>query len=219
MPGTKINQRVRAWTLARDCAQLGARTRTIHHLTGLHPKELQRLLFSAQNSPRGRAPDTREWYHNANLYERVESSIVVASFLRLRHLGFPSADALVSAYRYYQSVYPSPSRISFDRAFDLVANTEGRWIAKQSSFQLSTCSRCGSEFLDAIAGKNTAARPCPFCQLLGLHERKQHSVPTLLELPPLAEDIVVHLTSVFGGTWNGDGETPSTSSPFPPAKH
>ena len=34
MPGTKISQRMRALQLARDCAALGARIRTIHHLTG-----------------------------------------------------------------------------------------------------------------------------------------------------------------------------------------
>ena len=58
MPGTRVNQRVRALALARDCALLGARVRTIHHLTGVRPQELMHLLFvGGAQPPRGRAPD------------------------------------------------------------------------------------------------------------------------------------------------------------------
>lgn len=51
MPGSKISQRVRALQLAHDCAALGARIRTIHHLTGLRPRELLYLLFNAHAMP------------------------------------------------------------------------------------------------------------------------------------------------------------------------
>ena len=97
---------MRMLALARDCATLGARIRTIHHLTGLRPRELLHLLFSGQAlPPRGRAPDSREWYHGANLPHRIEASVIVANFGRLRQLGCPAAEALVEAYRYYQSMH------------------------------------------------------------------------------------------------------------------
>ena len=89
MPGTKISQRMRALQLARDCATLGARIRTIHHLTGLRPRELLHLLFNSHAMPPGgRAPNSREWYHHANLVQRIEASIVIANFRRMRQLGF-----------------------------------------------------------------------------------------------------------------------------------
>ena len=55
----RAERHLRAVKLAMDCAELGARVRTIHHLCGLPPRELQRLLFSDPYAiPRGRAPDS-----------------------------------------------------------------------------------------------------------------------------------------------------------------
>ena len=215
MPGTKIGHRMRMLALARDCATLGARIRTIHHFTGLRPRELLHLLFSGQAlPPRGRAPDSREWYHGANLPHRIEASVIVANFGRLRQLGCPAAEALVEAYRYYQSMHRQPLRISFDRAFDLAAHTEGLWIAKAASFQLASCPRCGSEFLDTLGGMDTASRSCPFCQLLDRHGRDPRLTASYVVPPPISADIIVHLAPIRGA----DGETPVTPAPLPTAK-
>lgn len=217
MPGTKISQRMRALKLAHDCAALGARVRTIHHLTGLRPRELLYLLFNAHAPPPcGRAPNSREWYHNANLLQRVEASVVIARFQRTRHLGFPAAEALVDAYRYYLSMYRPPARISFDRAFDLAAHTEGLWIAKDSSFRLASCARCSSEFLDGVAGINTSARSCPFCQLVDRHARDPRLTASFAEPPPVSEDLIAHLTPVLNAPIHADGETPATLPSLPP---
>ena len=219
MPGSKISQRVRALQLAHDCAALGARIRTIHHLTGLRPRELLYLLFNAHAMPPcGRAPNSREWYHNANLLQRIEASVVIANFQRMRHLGFPAPEALVGAYRYYQSMYRPPPRISFDRAFDLAAHTEGLWIAKAPSFRLAACARCGSEFLDALVGADTTARPCPFCQLLDRHARDPRLTASFAEPPPASEDLIAHLMPVQDLLTDANGETPSTSPSLPAAE-
>ncbi|MFP5476139.1 MAG: FlhC family transcriptional regulator [Gammaproteobacteria bacterium] len=219
MPGTKISQRIRTLKLAHDCAGLGARIRTIHHLTGLRPRELLYLLFNAHAQPPcGRAPNSREWYHNANLLQRIEASIVIANFRRMRLLGFPAAEALVGAYRYYQSIYRPPPRISFDRAFDLAAHTEGLWIAKLASFRLASCTRCGSEFLDALAGADTMARSCPFCQLVDRHARDPRLTASFAEPPPVSEDLIAHLMTVQGSLTEANGETPSTSPSLPAAE-
>ena len=219
MPGTKISPRIRTLKLAHDCAGLGARIRTIHHLTGLRPRELLYLLFNAHAQPPcGRAPNSREWYHNANLLQRIEASIVIANFRRMRLLGFPAAEALVGAYRYYQSIYRPPPRISFDRAFDLAAHTEGLWIAKLASFRLASCTRCGSEFLDALAGADTMARSCPFCQLVDRHARDPRLTASFAEPPPVSEDLIAHLMTVQGSLTEANGETPSTSPSLPAAE-
>lgn len=219
MSGSKISQRMRALKLAHDCAALGARVRTIHHLTGLRPRELLYLLFNAHAPPPcGRAPNSREWYHNANLLQRIEASVVIANFQRMRHLGFPAAEALIEAYRYYLSMYRPPPRISFDRAFDLAAHTAGLWIARDSSFRLTLCTRCGSEFLDALGGTDTSARPCPFCQLVDRHARDPRLTASFAEPLPVSTDLIAHLTPVLAAPTDADGETPSTSPSLPPAE-
>lgn len=219
MPGSKIRQRMRALKLAHDCAMLGARVRTIHHLTGLRPRELLYLLFnSLAPPPCGRAPNSREWYHSANLLQRVESSIVISNFQRMRRLGFPAPEALIGAYRYYQSMYRPPPRISFDRAFDLAAHTEGLWIAQEPSFRLVACPRCGGEFLDALGGTETCARPCPFCQLIDRHARDPRLTASFSAPPPASEAMIAHLMPHVRSFAQANGETPSISASFPAAE-
>ena len=125
---TRADRHVGAILLAQQCAELGARCRTIHLITGLKPRELQWLFFSdPQATPRGRAPDSPEWYHSANLLHRAEASIFSSVYKRLRSTGFAAGEALVSAYRSYRSICQCPYRISFDRAFDLASHTDGIW--------------------------------------------------------------------------------------------
>lgn len=209
----RIDRRVRALSLSRDCAELGARVRTIHHITGIGTRELVRLLFTERNQPpRGRAPDTREWYHKANLLSRTEASVIVSNFRRLRAMGIAAGEALVCAYRYYRSVYQAPHRISFDRAFDLASHTDGLWIATAPSFALVACKTCGSEFLDALGSSMRSSDPCPFCRLLrrvDLDPRIRDSFP---RPPPIDQEtasrLVRHLSLESGG------ENPLTSTPF-----
>ncbi|MCP5233009.1 MAG: hypothetical protein H6948_13150 [Zoogloeaceae bacterium] len=148
---SRVDRQLRALALAKACAACGARVRTIGHLTGLPPREALRLLFPDRLAvPRGRSPDSPEWYHGANLLHRAEASIVVALYRRLRDADFPAGEALVGAYRHYVGICQPPHRISFDRAFDLAAHTDGLWLTDTRSFSLVTCPACHSEFLAAF---------------------------------------------------------------------
>jgi len=212
---SRVNLRMRSLELARDCAALGARIRTIHHLTGLRPRELLYLLFTdCDPPPRGRAPDTREWYHTANLLYRTESSVIVATFQRLRRIGFAAAEALISAYRYYQSVYRPPYRISFDRAFDLAAHTEGRWIAKSASFHVLTCPHCLSQYLDAIGANAAPGQRCLFCCLVDRHRRDPRLTASFPGTPPASPEVV----QAWLQAGYADAEIPPTLLEFPVAK-
>ncbi|WP_265584306.1 FlhC family transcriptional regulator [Burkholderia vietnamiensis] len=202
---------MRALELARDCAALGARVRTIHHLTGLRPRELLHLLFTdSEPPPRGRAPDTREWYHNANLLYQTEASVVIANFRRLRCMGFAATEALISAYRYYQSVYRPPYRTSFDRAFDLAAHTEGRWIAKSPSFHVLMCPRCGSEYLDAVGAEVSSDCHCPFCRLVDRHERDPRLTASFPGAPPASSEAVLAWIRLVEMKHGSSVESPAT---------
>lgn len=209
----RIDRRVRALSLSRDCAELGARVRTIHHITGIGTRELVRLLFTERNQPpRGRAPDTREWYHAANLLSRTEASVIVSNFRRLRSMGFGAGEALICSYRYYLSVYQAPHRISFDRAFDLASHTDGLWIAAEPSFALVECRTCGSEYLDVLGANAHSSAPCPFCRLLRrvvLDPRVRDSFP---HPPPIDHEIANQFVHPHPGP---GGESPSSSAPFP----
>lgn len=178
---TRAERHLSAVKLAQDCAHLGARVRTIHHITGLNPREVQRLFFTdPQAIPRGRPPNSLEWYHAANLIARTESSIFVSIYRRLRLTGFGAGETLVSAYRGYQAICQCPHRISFDRAFDLASHTDGIWLAGAPVFDVLTCPTCGSEFLTAIGSLTAAGDECPFCKLIQRYDadpRLQASFP------------------------------------------
>ena len=196
---TRADRHLRAVKLAKDCAALGARVRTIHCISGLPPREIQRLFFNDPRViPRGRPPASLDWYHSANLLFRADSSIFVATYRRLRTGGFNAGDALIGAYRHYQAVCQTPHRISFDRAFDLASHTDGIWIAKSRSFAILTCPTCNSEFLAAI-GTVPVSDVCPFCKLVqryGTDPRVQSSFPTrpLLDLSEFQQETVTLLS-------------------------
>jgi flagellar transcriptional activator FlhC len=200
-PPLRVDRQLRALQLAKDCAALGARVRTIGHLTGLPPRELLRLLFpDREHVPRGRPPDSPEWYHGANLLYRAEASIVVALYRRLRDGGFAAAEALVAAYRHYGSICEAPQRISFDRAFDLAAHTDGLWLTSVQSFSLVACPTCHSEYLAAYGSAPRSNDECPFCKLVqryGTDQRVQASFP-VRPLPDLS-GIELGLHSLLNG--------------------
>src|SRR5438034_8025069 len=126
-----VERHIRSLSIAKTCAELGARIRTIAYITGLEHGELVRLFFVDKHSaPRGRPPDSPDWYHReANLIEKVEATMVVAVYCRMRDLGFDPTDALVGGFKHYREQCKQAPRISFDRAFDLVCHTQGIWIA------------------------------------------------------------------------------------------
>lgn len=189
---------MRSLALAHDCAALGARTRTIHHISGLSVRETLRLFFAdPASTPRGRAPDSSEWYHGSNLLHQAEASLFVAVYRRLCSTGFGAGEALIGAYRHYKSFCHRPCRISFDRAFDLAAHTDGIWITNERSFAVVTCLLCGSDHLAPFGAKSQQAGECPFCRLirrLDVDPRVRGCFPT----PPLedSEALEKHLRAI-----------------------
>jgi hypothetical protein len=178
---SRVDRQIRALALAQQCAAHGARVRTISRITGMNPRDLLRLLFPERQSvPRGRAPDSPEWYHRANLLYRAEASIVMSIYRRLRTADFSGGEALLGAYRQYVGVCQPPHRISFDRAFDLAAHTDGLWLTESRSFSLVVCPACHSEFLAAFGSVAMSNDQCPFCKLVqryGTDPRVQSSFP------------------------------------------
>ena len=214
MATQRAQWQARALSLAQECAQLGGRARTIHLLTGMPLPEIQRLFFvDPSSAPRGRAPDSPEWYHAANLLNRTQASIFCAIYMRLRKAGIAAEDALVGSYRNYLTACPPPHRISFDRAFDLAAHTDGghgRWFSKRPAFCVVTCKHCASEYLTNVGVQSTTAQDCPFCKLLQRYEcdpRLQRSFPQ--PSPWLDRDaLCLHLHVVLNAIGNANLQSP-----------
>lgn len=164
---TRGDRHLLAVQQARELALLGARLKTIHAVTGLPPRQVQSLFFPDSNTiPRGRAPDSAEWFHGANLIVRADACIVGVKYHQLRQLGLSAADALLCAYRAYQAVTRPPSRISLDRAFNLASHIDGIWLARSPAFTVSRCHQCGCDHLAAIGTPQVTHAECPFCKLL-----------------------------------------------------
>ncbi len=178
---TRGDRHLRAMQLAKQLAALGARLKTIHLITGIPPRQVQSLFFpDAHTIPRGRAPDSAEWYHGANLILRTDACLIGARYRQLRNQGLATGEALVFAYRAYQAATLPPYRISLDRAFNLVSYIDGIWLAKAPALSVLTCPGCGCEFIAAVGTVAHPGEPCPFCKLLErfhLDHRIQASYP------------------------------------------
>ena len=177
---TRGDRHLRAIQLAKQLAALGARLKTIHLITGIPPRQVQALFFPDPRSiPRGRAPDSAEWYHGANLIVRTDACLIGAKYRQLRVQGLTAGDALVLAYRAYQAATQPPHRISLDRAFNLVSYIDGIWLATAPTLSVLPCPSCGCEFITAV-GTVAHGDACPFCKLLErfhLDHRIQASYP------------------------------------------
>jgi hypothetical protein len=215
---SRVDRQIRALSLARDCAAHGARVRTISHLTGLNPRDVLRLLFpDRQRVPRGRSPDSPEWYHGTNLLNRAEASIVAAIFRRLRRADCGAGEALLGAYRHYVGVCQPSHRISFDRAFDLAAHTEGLWLTEVQSFSLVACPACHSEFLAAFGSVARSNEDCPFCKLMqrfGTDPRVQASFGTRPLVAPSDSQLgMLALLRTSGAAKVGSSQSTASEAP------
>ncbi|MEQ7989556.1 FlhC family transcriptional regulator [Xanthomonas hortorum] len=207
---TPGRRHLRALQLAQACVELGGRVRTVSHITRLPRGELRRLFFPDPRSiPRGRPPDSPEWYHTANVLFRAEASIVGVLYRRLRHANLPPGQALVAAYRHYRNLCGPEPRISFDRAFDLASHLDGVWITGVKSFSIAHCPQCHSEHLAAIGGLTQQADGCPFCKVIQRYRsdpRVQTSFPTLPLIDPA--QVILGIDLLCAEASQADGDIP-----------
>lgn len=199
MDTERARRQVVAIERAVRCAALGARTRTIHSLTGLTPSEIARLLGRGATSASGRHPDSSDWYHNATLLERAEASLIVVRCCQGIDLKFEPQDALLSAYERHLRMFGAAPRISFDRAFDLAAQACGLWTARHQTMSVVTCRACRRDFLSMLTTLPGAPADCPFCALVRRYARDprlQHGFPTRRLPPGVAGALAERLKSV-----------------------
>lgn len=165
MNSSYADRRLHTLQIARECASFGARRRTISIITGLSASQLSEWFYpDSESAPRGRSPDTRDWYHTTTLFNRVEASVFTSIYRRIRDLRFNPTESLVSGYRHYRKSH-RPTLIDFDRAFDLAAHLDGLWHIREKSFSIITCPQCESHHLTSFS-LHPIHKDCPFCKLI-----------------------------------------------------
>lgn len=157
--------RMRAIATARDCAALGARRLTAQLLSGLSEAQLIQLFDGhAPWSQQGRPQHSSDWYFRATVPQQIEASMLMTLFMRLRTGGFDAPQALIGAYQHYRQTF-SHTRICFDRAFELVAHLEGRWLTDTALLCVVVCRQCANCYLSAAGTVESSSKACPFCRM------------------------------------------------------
>lgn len=161
--------KARRWhtmALAKEAIELGARVSIVAAFTGLARQEVQRL-FCDTDTPglsTGRQPWSAHWYFTASVVVEIQAAFFYACFRSIRDLGYPAADALVSAYKNYRRQFGHDPRLSFDRAFELVTQVDGLWTTRPPALMSLVCHACRSTYLMPRADEPVGSGKCPFCK-------------------------------------------------------
>jgi len=187
MGRSAVERELSALSVARSCASLGARPRTIMYVTGLPREDVIRLLFDEPGSRgQGRLPASPDWLCKRNLFASVEASVFACIFRRMRELRIGPPEALVGAYVRYREWFLSAARkgesadreflsgprLNFDRAFCIVCQLDGIWAFPRPSLSLLVCGGCTSHYVAQLSGVDGNPRQCPFCKLLRAYDRE-----------------------------------------------
>lgn len=165
---TAAPTRIASLQLALDCAMLGACRRTIVLLTGLAPNFVLRTVFGPSlPPPRGRPTYTEEFYFRSTAFVQSEASAMAVKYRSLVDSGLSPHESLVSAFRHYLSNTGRPS-FSFDEAFFLVSQLDGRWACFDPTLQLTRCRRCGRSHIAPLGSLSTSE--CPVCRIESSHQ-------------------------------------------------
>lgn len=159
-----VDAHLRSLRLARRCVAFDARPQTVALVADLDLKEVTKYFPSVRPRP-GRFPSSPEWFHTGNLLQRSEASILLSLYRRIRDLGFPAQEALLSGFQRYRDTVFASATIDFDRAFNLVCHLDGLWLVREKSFDLYACRGCRSQYL-VPRGSGPAGGNCIFCRLV-----------------------------------------------------
>lgn len=160
---TAVQTRIASLQLALDCAGLGACRRTIVLLTGLAPNFVLRTVYGPSlPPPKGRPTYTEEFYFRSTARVQSEASAFAVKYRSLLGCGLLPHESLLAAFRHYRSNTTRAS-FTFDEAFFLICQLDGRWACSEPTLQLTRCRRCGTSHVAPLGSLPT--NECPLCRL------------------------------------------------------
>jgi len=168
MDTTFADRQIRKQELARACVRLGASPSTVQRVTGMGRAELERLFFNGEERPKsGKRPYARDWLARSNRIVAVHASVFYAAYDDNRKHHFTPAESLVGACDTYRQRFAKHPRLTFDRAWRIVQQTEGVWSDTKDPIRsfLVVCQACRSKYLTANGQRVDTSLDCPFCKL------------------------------------------------------
>jgi len=154
-----------ALELAKQAVELGGRLSIVSTFTGLGKTELRQLFCDPDAARRHSGRQPTNWDLSRSVVVEVQAAMFYACFRAIRQLGYPAADALVTGFKHYLRHFGHDPRLTFDRAFELVAQIEGCWTARAPSLMTVVCHHCKSRYLIPRAAEPVGSGECPFCRL------------------------------------------------------
>lgn len=153
---------LRALETARQCVMLGARLRTIAHITGLTPGYILRAVYCERYpAPIGRPQYSEDFFFKTTRRLQAEACFLATHYRRLTSEGFRQADALIAAFRHHRATQPE-STLGFDQAFFLISRLDGIWAATKSGLSFVECLNCRSPYLAPHGMPQRDS--CPVCR-------------------------------------------------------
>lgn len=153
---------LRALETARQCVMLGARLRTIAHLTGLTPGYIERAVYCERYpAPIGRPQYSEDFFFKTTRRLQAEACFLATHYRRLTSEGFLPADALIAAFRHHRATQPE-SILGFDQAFFLISRLDGIWAATKCGLSFVECLNCRSPYLAPHGMPQRDS--CPVCR-------------------------------------------------------
>lgn len=171
------------------CA-MGARPPVIHALLPDFPRDIVVNLWVMHNGkrpPKGPLPSDANFYLNGST-RRLQSSLIIKTFQKLRDTGVHDIDALISTYKQYNSSFShleESVRYSMDRVWGLI-----REFVSVRSVTMVCCPHCKAEYIHK-ALEIVNHRYCPMRKLVAHYE----SVTEIAKNPELvaSDQTVRHL--------------------------
>jgi hypothetical protein len=155
-----IDRRIRSLEFRRSLDALGAHRRVITVLSACHD---QRMRSDAVRTPVhvGRPLPLPRWRSALGSLQRMQYSVVAATYRRLVAAGFAAEEGLRAAYEHARSIVPATALLSFDRCFEVVSLLDARWGVTTAGLELTACPSCQSQHVVSL--QQVGQTPCPFC--------------------------------------------------------
>ncbi|MDZ5455067.1 FlhC family transcriptional regulator [Azohydromonas lata] len=156
-----LEQRIQAIRMQDELERLGASQRHVQILTGALA-DSDGACCDARTGL-GKELPLERWSLQVKTLDRAVFAALACTYRRVSDGGCAVGQAFVAAFRHISSLPgPTPTRLRFDKAFNVIAALDGLWGA-QRRLELVECPSCQSRHLVSLLEPEPAH--CPFCQV------------------------------------------------------
>jgi flagellar transcriptional activator FlhC len=153
-------EELRQLQLAKSMVGMGARIQVLQAETELSRSKLLKLYkdVTGESPPNGMLPSSEKWF--LSWMQNVDSSLFLSYYTAMRNRGIEHSNALVKAYRFYQTQVDAERRegvLTFSRAWTLIRFMDAKIL------DTAPCQECSTMFIVHKYGENSDYH-CPICR-------------------------------------------------------